>query len=110
MEYLSDIEKAKVIAFNSDPIMKEVVRKVILASVYNNGVLRAGKSSDPTKNSALSLAFLALSGRGVVSNEDLGEDLRGLAQGVFLLEQGFNELEKIKDETKVEESEVNNAI
>lgn len=110
MEHLTDIEKSKIMAFNADPILVEAIRKVMLASIYSNGTLRVGKESDPTKNGALSLAFLTLSGKGVVSNEDLGADLRGLAQGVMLLETGFKELSKIKDETEVEELTENIAI
>ena len=110
MEHLTDTEKSKIMAFNADPILVEAIRKVMLASIYSNGTLKKGYDSDPLKNGALTLAFVALQGRGTVSNEDLGADLRGLAQGVMLLETGFNELSKIKDETEVEELTENIAI
>lgn len=112
MDYLTDGEKEKIINFNADEVLVEAIRKVMLASIYSNGTLRKGKSSEPLKNAALGLAFLANSGQGVVSNEDLGEDLRGLAQGVNLLEQGFKQLATIKkkDEDESAESEINEAI
>lgn len=96
MEYLSQLELEKIANFNQDEVLKNAVRKVLLASIYQNGTLRKDIKPDPLKNAALGLASLAISGRGVVSNADLGEDLRGLMQGVSLLESGFNELSKIK--------------
>lgn len=110
MPYLSDIEKDKIINFNSDEVLVNAVRKVLLASIYNNGTLRADMAPDPLKNGALALAFLAISGSGTVSNDDLGADIRGLAQGVSLLENGLKELSKVKKEGEVVESPYNEAV
>ncbi len=63
--------------------------------MYGNGTLRPGASADPLRNAALALANLATSGKGVISNEDLGADIRGLMQGISLLEQAFNQLSKV---------------
>lgn len=107
-EFMSDIEKEKIIAFNSDPILVHAVKKILLKTIYGNGVLKVGKQPEPLKNGALGLAFLALAGRAIVTNEQLGEDLRALAHGVNLLEAGFNELEKFKKEPADEvKSDVN---
>lgn len=110
MPYLSDIEKDKIINFNQDEVLVNAVRKVILAVIYDNGTLRKDLAPDPLKNGALGLAFLSISGRGVVTNEDLGADLRGLAQGISLLENGLNALSKIKKEGELVESPINVAI
>jgi len=109
MPYLSDIEKDKIINFNNDEVLVNAVRKVLLAVMYDNGTLRADVAPDPLKNGALALAFLAISGRGTVSNDELGADIRGLAQGVSLLENGLKELSKIKKEEPVVESPYNEA-
>jgi len=97
-DFLTDIERAKVIQFNEDEVMTEAVRKVLLASIYSNGILRKSKKSNPTINAAFGLVSLASSGKGVVSNEDLGQDLRGLWSGIQLLEVGLNQLKTIKAE------------
>lgn len=111
LEYLSEIEKAKIIAFNTDAVLANAVRKVLLETIYNNGVLRAGGSPDPLRNGALGLAFLTLGGKALVSNEELGADLRGLAQGVNLLEQGLAQLAKIKkDQPDEVSSGINEAV
>lgn len=102
-EYLSDTEKSKIETFIADTVMVEAVRKVLLAAIYENGTLRANVPADPTRNAALGLA--ALSNKGVVSNQELGEDIRGLWQGINLLENGFNKLTKIT--TKVESAPEN---
>lgn len=110
-KFMSGIEKDKIIAFNSDPILVNAVKKVLLASIYSNGTLRADVPADPTRNAALALANLAISGKGIVKNEDLGEDLRGLMQGVSLLEQGLAQLAKIKKDPEGEvKPSVNEAI
>lgn len=102
---LTDIEKQKIIAFNQDEEMVEAVRKVLLATIYGNGVLKKGQDANPLKNGALALAARTVKGEVIMSNELLGEDLRGLAQGVYLLESGFVELAKVKQNEEEEEDE-----
>lgn len=110
MDFLTDIERDKLISFNQDEVLVEAVRKVLLASIYENGTLRKGKKSDPLKNGALALVSMACSGKGVVSDEDLGQDLRGLFQGINLLEQGLREIARLKKEEEPVESPVNEAL
>lgn len=95
-EYLSDLEKSKIAIFNKDAILVNAIRKVLLASIYDNGTLRAGLAPNPLKNAAL--ALVANTQNGVISNADLGEDLRGLFHGISFLEKGLMELAKIKNE------------
>lgn len=92
MEYLTDIQKAKLENFVKDPVMFEAVKSVLLAGIYQNGTLRKGVKADPLKNFALSLAF-----NPQFSNEQLGADLRACAEGINLVENGFNELIKIAE-------------
>lgn len=109
-KYLSDVEKEKIIKFNNDPILKNAVRKVLLESIYNNGTLREDVAPEPTRNAALALAIMAQNGSDI-SNEKLGEDIRAMAQGITLLEQGLAHLEKIKSNEAPEgENKVNPAI
>lgn len=108
LDYLSDIEKAEVIKFNSNLVLKNVIRKVLLETIYNNGTLRKDTAPDPTRNAALALAIMAVNGQADVSNEKLGEDLRGIAQGISFVEQGLAQLEKIKNIDKGEPIEEGN--
>lgn len=94
-KFLSDIEKTKIEMFNQDPILVNAIRKVLLTSIYDNGTLRKDVAPNPTRNGALGLAMIAVTGKATISNSDLGEDLRGLAQAVQLLEQGLAQLLKI---------------
>jgi hypothetical protein len=110
MYELNDLEKAKIIQFNADPEMVEAVRKVILASMYSNGTLRPGVDASPMTNAAFAMVMKTVRGEGVMTNEEIGQDLRGLAHGVMLLESGFKRLEAIKPvEVKIE-STYNEAI
>ena len=109
-EYLTDIEIAKIEAFVADEKLIEAVRKVLLASIYQNGTLRKDIKANPLTNGALALVSLASSGRGTVSNQDLGEDLRGMFHGIQLLETGLNELNKFKKEEGGVETPYNEAL
>lgn len=103
--FLSDIERTKIELFNQDTILVNAIRKVLLAVMYSNGTLKKDIEPDPTRNGALSLAIMAVNGNDI-SNEKLGEDLRGMAQGVSLLELGLTQLGKItsKKEDKPEKT------
>lgn len=95
---LNDAEKEALTQFVSKPIMVQAVEKMLLASVYHNGTLRAGAAPDPLRNGALVLAF---GGQGEdkkeYTDQELGADLRAYASGVRLIEQG---LTKIKETFK----------
>ena len=104
MDYLNDLEQEKIVMFCNDVTMREAVKKVLLAAIYENGVLRPGIKPEPTKNAALSLVFAA---DEKISNERLGEDLRAFASGVQSIEMGFKrlkefELPEVSEEKKKE--------
>jgi len=108
-DFLSNAEQERIAYFNSDPILVNAVRKVMLAEIYKNGTLRPDIAPDPLKNGALGLVFQGLHGQQKYTNEELGEDLRAFAQGVNLLESGFQRLSKFKQPAKSEPEE-NKAI
>lgn len=109
MYELTDLEKTKIAQFNADPEMVEAVRKVLLASIYSNGTLRNG-ASNPMTNAAFFMVMRTIRGEGVMSDAELGQDLRGLAQGVMLLESGLKKLSEIKIESPYVEGDKNEAI
>lgn len=97
--YLTDLEKNKIKAFNEDTILKNAVRKVFLEPLYKQGVLSAEKEHDPTLNFALTDAFnMLLQKRELWDMEKLGFVTLANARAVQLVEQGFGNLEAIKDE------------
>lgn len=108
-EYLTDLEIAKIEQFCADAEMFEAVRKVMLAAVYYSGALKKGEKLEP-KNQAFDLISKAYQRGTVISNEDLGAELRGLFSGVDVVEQGFGQLKTIKKEDKSVESPYNPAI
>lgn len=107
---LTDLERTKLVQLNSDPDMMEVLKKFLLSSMYISGTLRKDAPADPLKNSALMLASLACSGQGEISNEALGEDLRGLFHGIQLLENAFKKIADVKPEEVKVEKDDNEAI
>jgi hypothetical protein len=91
--FLSDIEHQKLVKFNSDPIMKEAVRKILLKGIYENGTIRAGAIADPLKNFALALAF-----NPNMPNEILGQHLKAAAEGINAVENAFQKISMYRDE------------
>jgi len=110
MYELTDLEIAKITQFMSDENMVEAVRKVMLSSIYTNGTLRQDANANPLTNAAFLMVMKTVRGEGVISDAELGQDLRGLAHGVMLLEAGFKKLEGIKPKEVVTESPYNEAI
>ena len=108
-EYLTDIEIAKVEQFCADEAMFEAVRKVMLAVVYYSGALKRGEKLEP-RNQAFDLISKAYQSGKVITNEDLGAELRGLFSGVDVVEQGFGQLKTIKTEGKEVVSPFNEAM
>lgn len=96
---LDDNEKSALIAFNQTSTMKQAVKKVLLQSMYRNGKLRQGEPPDALRNAAFSLVSSA---KGY-SNAEIGEDLRGLWQGINGIEWGFDQIEQFLPEGKVAE-------
>lgn len=109
-DILTDEDRAKIFQFNSDPVLVEAVRKVLLSVIYSQGVIKKGKDSSPLQNASLSLVFKTVRKEAVIDNEKLGEELRGMAVGLNYLEVGLENLSKIKPKGKEEEPQGNPAV
>lgn len=109
MDILTDGEKTKILQIASDPTALEALRKVFLAGIYSNGTLRKGFKADPLQNAAFSLITTT---DVPPTNEELGQELKGLWYGVQSLEYGFMKLRTIAEEMTVEKpkEDINEAI
>ena len=87
--------------FNSNEEMREAVKTVLLAVLYNQGTIKKGKNSDPLYNFALDL----VARKKDATNEELGECLKATWKGIDALVSGFQEIETFKDEAGDEESQ-----
>ena len=103
-EILTDLEIAKIEAFNKDEVMREAVRKVLLQYMYSSGVIVKGEKHNPLKNRALAIVDESS------SNEQMGAQLRALWEGVQALEKGFDDLSSIRLEVETVESPYNEAV
>jgi len=91
-EFLNDVEKAAVQAFHDNQGMFETVKKVLVAAIYENGVLVKGKPAEPFKNAMLTF----VNQNPGATNEQVGADLRAKYQGLLALEQGFSYIASLK--------------
>lgn len=93
-DYLTDQEKTKIETFCKDEVLYEAVKKVLLQHIYSQGVLEKGVKHNPLKNRAFALAQHAT--ENPMTDEILGQHVRGLWEGVNALESGYNDLRTIK--------------
>jgi hypothetical protein len=107
-EYLNDNEIENIEAFCKNEVMFEAVKKVMLAGIYNHGVIAKGFTPDPLKNGALSLASMSMA--NPIPNEELGAHIRGVWAGLNALENAYNELQKIKNKKEEIVTPYNEAI
>src|SRR3990167_5661416 len=97
MEYsfINDLERDALVRFNLDPMMKEAVRKVILAYIYNSGLLKPGQPVDSDKHWVYSLFNYP---DAVKDDALLGRLLKIKVDASSMLEDGFRKLSEFKAE------------
>jgi hypothetical protein len=92
---LSKEEKVELLKqFNANEKMKEAVKQVLLAGIYENGVIKEGQKHNPMLNWAMSLVFNA---DDRLTNEQLGAKLSALAEGIRFVESAFDKISDYKD-------------
>lgn len=94
MEFLTDIQKDKLASLSSDDVLVDALRKVFLAVVYENGTLKSGVKANPLKNGLLGL--VQETQMKIITNEQLGEDLRAMFEAIKMLELGFTKVDEFK--------------
>lgn len=107
--YLSDLEIDKIEAFCKDEVLYETVKKVLLAGIYHNAVAKPDQPFE-FKNPAFNFISNAYAGEKVVSDAEIGANLRGLFEGVHHAASVFDQLKSIKKEEEVVESPYNQAV
>ncbi len=107
-DYLTDLEVVKIETFCADKEMFEAVKKVVLQHIYSQGVMKAGEAHNPLKNRAFALAQYAT--ENPMTDEVMGQHIRGVWEGVNALEAGYQELTTIKSKkTDLKRKSVNEA-
>lgn len=97
--FLNETEKELLTYLQDDKATLDALKKLMMNSIYEQGVVKSGAMHDPLHNWALSLATRD------VSNEQLGSDLRAAAQGILFVQIAFKDLANFKPEVeKVEKS------
>jgi len=95
-EFLTPVQIEKVEKMCQDTELMDALQKVLLSSIYVQGTLQKGQPANPLHNFSWALSEVAVN--NPVTDEILGQHLRGQWSGVRLLEIGFGELKKIKAE------------
>lgn len=104
----TELEVSKIEQFCADIEMFNAVKKVLLAGIYSHGTVQRGFTPDPLKNGALSLVHLSTA--NPVTDEVLGQHIRGVWEGLNALQNAIQNLQSIKSEVKEVVSPFNEAI
>lgn len=105
-EQFSPEEILAIEVFCANEKMYNAVKKGVLVGIYSHGVIKAGHEHDPLQNGALSLA--ALSTNNPIPDEQLGQHIRGMWQGLNALENAYKGLKKITSKKETEDVELPN--
>ena len=95
-EFLSDREQDLVRNFYENEGMREAVKKVLLAALYDNGTLAEGKPADALKNFALTYVH----GTPSATDEQIGRRLRAQYEGIMKVEEAFSHMSTYKKVVK----------
>lgn len=90
-DVLNEREQVEIQKIIESPVLKEALRKILLFGIYYNGTLKAGENPDPLIN-----FYLNRANNMDISDEQLGHDARVSAEAIFLLEDGFKQIDKFK--------------
>jgi hypothetical protein len=103
-DYLSEIEKSSVIAFTSNDVMFNAVKKVLLGMIYHQGTVVP--TLEPTP---MNWAFSLVKNDAPQSDEELGQALRASVAALGYLNGA---LERLKEFSAPEhkETKVNDAV
>lgn len=94
MATISEERKKELLAqFAGNDELKEAVKEVILASIYENGVIAAGKKHQPMRNVFMSLF---LNSDDAMSVQELGLKAIAMSEGMRLLENAFDKIDDYK--------------
>lgn len=92
--HLTELEHTLVEAFFNNETQRDAVKKVLLHGIYKNGVMTAGQKHNANENWVYSLPWKA-DGQNTVSNEQLGAEVRAIAEALRAIETVFvHELSK----------------
>lgn len=103
-DYLNEQEQAAIIGFTSNPKMVEAVRKVLLATIFNQGTLAPGKQV-----SEFNFAF-NIANSPDKSDEQMGQELRAAATALNYLKSGFDRLQEIQMPEPAKKAKTNPAL
>ena len=102
---LNDNERAKLVIFNKDEVLKNAVQKVLLSAIYNTGTLGEGEPAGEDKNWCYSCDF-----DGQATDEVVGQRLRVKIAALSHLENAWKELNAFQDEIKEVKEDENPAL
>lgn len=98
LDNLNEQEKSALKSFITNETAVEAVKKVLLADIFNAGVVVKDKPAEPRRNWVYGLIMNETGQDYKITNEELGEKVRAIVEGTRALELAFKEMEKLKDE------------
>lgn len=94
MSQFNEEEVLLIESFCKNEKLFEAVKKGLLAGIYSHGVVKAGYNHDPLQNAALRMAMIAT--ENPIPDSIIGENVRGIWNGINALENAVKGLLEIK--------------
>ncbi len=102
LDLLSDQERLKLKLFIQDDVAVQALKKVLLADMYNVGVIKKEEDLQPRKNWVYGIIMNEFGQDYSITNDAVGAKVRAVVEGTRALELAFKELEKLKDKPAIE--------
>ena len=97
MDYLTEKEKLELKKFINNKAQVEAVKKVLLTDIYGVGTIEKGKPVHARRNWVFGLMMNEAGQNFKVTNDELGQNVRGCIEGIRAVELAFKEMEKLMD-------------
>lgn len=91
-DFLTEVEQNLLIAFNENTELKEAVRKILTASIYEMGIVKKGKKRDVNINWILKFTPAWNAGLQTATPEEVGLKVMVAAEALAQIENAFDKL------------------
>jgi hypothetical protein len=108
-EYLNENEKKELAKFVENQVLMDAVKKVLLADIYDNGILTAERKPEDNRNWVFGLVMDASGNDYKQTNEELGEKLRACVEGIRTIQLAYRRFDEFKVPFEMEISKENPA-
>jgi len=96
MEYINEAEKNELVKLSENEVMKEAIKKILLADIYHNGTLEKDRGSEIHRNWVFGLVMNEMGQDFKQTDSELGAKLKNCIEGIRTVQQAFKKIEEYR--------------